>query len=47
VRRILVFALYIWVLLGLCMVLSQSFIGRCNAGVIGFHRSWVGMGGLL
>jgi hypothetical protein len=46
-RRILVLALYISVLLGLCVVHSQSSIWRWNAGLIGFHRSWVGMGGLL
>ncbi len=39
-RRILVFALYISALLGLCVVLSQSFIWRWNTGVIGFHRSY-------
>ena len=38
-RRIFVLALYISVLLGLCVVHSQSFIWRWNAGVIGFHRS--------
>jgi hypothetical protein len=26
---------------------AVAFIGCWNAGVIGFHRSWAGMGGLL
>jgi len=48
VKRILVYALHVAVLVGVFVAISQSFIGDWIADeVIGLYRGGVGMGGLL
>lgn len=47
-RRLLVYALHVAVLVGLCVAIYDSFIGRYIMDIVAAPgKGWAGMGGLL